>query len=484
MRHYWPVPEQATFPPNGLGADQVASLLAGWADSGHGALAQRLAQALRRAIAAGMLGDGARLPAERALAQALAVSRSTVTAALDQLRADDVVRSRRGSGTRVRGAPRGVASSRIAEHFGTRAGIDLAAGNPPDPSHWPALTLDVADLIAEGGGPGGQPLGLPALRAALAARHCEAGLLTDPAQVHVTAGAHHAIALVVSACCRPGDTIAVEEPGYPGIFDIVDARGAGTLSVPTDPAGLLPDQLDRALSEHRPRLVYVQGGPHNPTGRTPSPARLRALADVLDAHDAVVVEDCALADLTFAGRVRPELADLCRRAVVVSIGSFSKVAWSGLRIGWLRAPAPLVEATMHLRLASDLGPSVPAQLLALRLLPHLDAMAERRRATLAATVDRAVERVRADFASWEVVPPRGGSVLWARTGWEDTGPLVQLAARHGVHVAPGAVARAKRVPDPHVRICVDRPWEQVEAGLRRLWLASRELERGPGTVVG
>lgn len=85
-------------------------------------------------------------------------------------------------------------------------------------------------------------------------------------------------------------------------------------------------------------------------------SRLRDLASILDRHDAVVVEDSALADLTFSGRVRPELADLCRHAVVASVGSFSKVGWGGLRIGWMRAPAPLIARTMHLRIAGDLGP--------------------------------------------------------------------------------------------------------------------------------
>lgn len=475
---------QATSLRSGPSADQLASVLAGWAGSGHGALAQRLAHALRRAISAGIIMDGARLPAERALAEALAVSRSTVTAALNRLRADDLVESRQGSGTIIRGTQRVVASSRIAEHFAEWPGIDLAAGNPPDPSHWPPLSIDVADLIAEGGGPGVAPLGLPALRAALADRHCAAGLRTDAEQIHVTAGAHQALALAIGACSGPGDAIAVEETSYPGVFDIIEARGARALPLPTDSAGILPGPLERVLADHKPPVLYIQAGPHNPTGRVPAVGRLRALADVLDRYDTVVVEDCALADLTFAGRVRDELAGLCRRAVVVSLGSFSKVAWGGLRLGWFRGPAPLVEATMHLRLANDLGASVPAQLFGLRLLPHLDDMAERRRATLSERVERAAQTIAADFPSWSLVPPGGGSVLWARSPLADTGPLVQLAGRHGVHVAPGAVARAHRVPDPHVRICVDRPWELVEIGLQRLWLACRELERGPGLVFG
>ena len=484
MGQYWLMMPQATSRPTTSSADQVARLLAGWPDSAHGTLAQRLAQAVRGAVANGLLGDGVQLPPERALATALSVSRSTVTAALDELRADGVIVSRQGSGSVVHGASRSVASSRIAEHFTEWPGIDLAAGNPPDPSHWPPIGLTVAELIADGGGPGVQPLGLEALRTALAAGHTTAGRLTDLAQVHVTAGAHHALALLAGSCMSPGDTMAVEETNYPGIFDIIESVGCRPIPLATDGAGILPDALEQALAEHRPRILYVQAGPHNPTGRVPAKGRLRALAPILDRFDTLVVEDCALAELTFAGRVPLELADLCRRATVASIGSFSKVAWGGLRIGWLRAPAPLIERTMHVRMNSDLGASVPSQLLALKLLPHMEELAERRRATLIEAVERGVERLRDDFPDWRVEEPKGGSVLWVELPVEDTGPFCQLARRHGVHVAPGSVARAGRVPDAHLRLCVDRPWHLVDIGLHRLGLAWRDHQRAPGPVLG
>lgn len=468
-------------------ADALAAAVSGWAGPGHGTLARRLANALRQAIHAGLIEPSTRLPPERLLAKALGVGRSTVTAALDELRGEGLLESRQGSGTVVKGwgptySP--LEATRIAEHFSELPGIDLAAGNPPDPSHWPAVKLEVGDLIADGGGPGVHPLGLASLRAELAAIYRQHGLLTDTSEIHVTSGAHQAMGLAVRACSRPGDLIAVEETSYPGIFDVLDATRTRALPLETDGAGIIPSALQKALAEHEPKVLYLQNGPHNPTGRAPAPGRIRELAAIADRHETVVVEDSTLADLTFTGRVRPELADLCRHAVVVSVGSLSKVAWAGLRIGWMRAPGPLIERTKHLRLASDLGPSVPAQLLALQLLPHYEEMAATRRSTLREAVDLALPRIASDFPGWKVDRPEGSSVLWIELPVADSGPFVQVARRYGVHVAPGSVARADRRPDPHIRVCVDRAWPLVEVGLQRLEQAWKDLRRSSEPVLG
>lgn len=477
--------QQATDRSTIITGERLAGLLEGWADGAHGNLAQRLAHALRSAVQSGILADGSRLPSERALGQLLAVSRSTVTAALDELRSEGVLVSRQGAGTTVRSPQvRPVAGTRVAEHFSAHAGIDLAVGNPSDVSHLPPLRIDVSDLLAVGGGPGREPLGLASLRTALAARHERRGRVTEPSQIHVTSGAHHAIALCVIAATGNGAPVAVEQTSYPGIFDILDAVGAHPVPVRCDSAGLVPEELHRLLARVSPPVLYCQTGPHNPTGTLPTPGRLRALAEVLDGHDTLVIEDCTLADLAFGGRSGPELGDLCRKATVISVGSFSKVAWDGLRLGWLRAPEHFVERTLHLRLGSDMGTSIPSQILGLELLPHLDDLAARRRATLQRTVERAVAQLRLDLPDWTVAEPAGGSVLWVELPVDDTNAYVQLARRHGVHIAPGSIALPNRSPDPHVRICVDRPWPAIEEGIRRLAQAWREHDVRPLTVPG
>jgi DNA-binding transcriptional MocR family regulator len=454
----------------------LAGLLAGWTDGGHGTLPQRLAYGLRCAISSGLIGDGTRLPPERDLARALAVSRSTVTTALDLLRDEGLVESRQGSGSVVRGpGQRSVGSTRLAGHLVGATGIDLAAGTPPDPSHLPPISIDVAELTCSRIGSGLVPLGLPVLRETLAERHTATGIVTDPNQIHITTGAHQAIALAFAAVAGPGDAVAAEDPNYSGIFDILDGIGARPMALEADDDGIRPASLDRALRAGAV-AVYVQTGPQNPTGRVPSPERLQALAAIADKHRAYVIEDVTLADLTFGGRPRPELAELCRRATVVTTGSFSKVGWAGLRIGWLRAPAPIIDRTLHLKLAHDLGTSAPSQLMAAALIPNLDELARQRRASLQASVDFAVRQLRTDIPSWEIEAPRGGMVLWPKLPVTDSGPFVALAGRHGVHIAAGSAAFLDRGPSSHVRIAVDRPRPLLEAGLQRLAHAWGEIE--------
>jgi DNA-binding transcriptional MocR family regulator len=464
----------------------IAAAMSGWAAEGHGNLSQRLAYGLRRLIEAGLLAPGSSLPPERRLAEELAVSRSTVTAALDLLRSEGLLASRQGRGTFVAGADdvEPGAANRMAVHLvGGAGGIDLAVGNPADVSHLPSVSIDLADLLACGAGPGFQPLGLPALRTAIAELHTAAGLVTDSAEVHVTSGAHQAISLALSTLAARRDPIAAETPGYPGFFDILEASEHRLAPLHADRAGIVPESLAAALGRHGAKVVYIQAGAQNPTGVVTAPARLRTLAAVLDEHDATVIEDSTLAELVFAGRPPIGLATLCRRATVVSIGSFSKVLWGGLRVGWLRAPLPIVDRTLHRRLALDLGPSTPSQLLTLALLPHLAEIATSRRAFLADNTARGVALLAEEIPEWHVRPPAGGSALWVDTGLRDTDALVQVAHRHGVHLAPGSIAVEGRHPDSHLRICVDRPWPLVDAGLRRVGAAWRELSRRAGARI-
>lgn len=477
-----PVSRQAKLAAERAGPDLVA-MLDGWESSGHGSLPRRLAHGLRLLIDSGVLPGGWRVPPERALAGRLSVGRTTVTQALDELRNEGLLASLQGSGTYVVGpdAPLPV-GTRVAEHLSSGPGIDLAKGDAPDLSHLPPISIEMWQLNASCGGAAVNAAGLPAMRQAIAEFSSKGGTTgrprtTEPDQIHVTAGGHQANFLVVSALAARGQAVAIAELSYPGIFDIFDSCEVRPAPVRMDSAGMIPESLDEVLGRERPAALYFQTGPQIPTGRVPPGARLRAIADVVDRHRVTVIEDTTLASLAFDGRVSM-LADLCRAATVISTGSLSKTCWSGLRLGWVRGPVPIIEQTIYRHLGSDLGPSVPSQVLALELLPHLDDIAARRRRRLETAVDVALEQLADSVPEASIVRPDGGSVLWARFPVDDSAALVSLARRHGVRVAPGSIHAVGKTPGPFVRIDVDRPAGLVREGIDRLARAWLDLLAG------
>ncbi len=466
-----------------MSGPDVVALLEGWPGAGHGPLGRRLAHALRNLIESGVLPPGHRLPPERLLAQRLAIGRTTVTQALDELRAEARLVSRQGSGTFVTGAPAPAAvGTRVAEHLASGAGIDLAKGDAPDLTHLPDVSLDMWQLNATCGGAAVNVAGLPVMRDAIADLYVRGGITgcprsTEPDQIHITAGSHQATYVLLAMLAGRGAPVAVAACTYAGIFDIIDACEARAVPVRMDHAGIVPESLDVVLRRERPVALYFQAGPQVPTGRTTSVARVRALADVLDEHRPTVIEDTTLAPLAFDGRTAM-LADNCRKATVISTGSLSKTCWSGLRVGWLRAPASITAASALRHLASDLGASVPSQLLALQLLPSLPAIAAERRRRLAGSVDDALPQLRQAIPEARVDRPDGGSILWVELPMQDVAPLVDVARRRGVRVAPGSIHFSDKAPGPFLRIDVDRAAHAVREGIIRLGDAWQEVSRG------
>lgn len=452
-----------------IGAVRFALLVEDWRESSSGPLARRLAHVVRGRIVGGLLRAGTFLPPERSIADTLGVSRSTVVAALDELRAGGLVISQQGRGTWVAGAePEAATPNTTAEKLllGPHA-INLAASVPSDASHLPDLVLHGADLAAVSPAHGYAPVGLPALRDAIARRHGALGMPTGPEQIHVTNGAQHALYLALGAVTRPGDVVAIEDPTYVGVFDLLEARGLRPLPLPLDVVEGASERLGKLLRAGRARALLLVPAVHSPTGRVRRRPDLVRLARRLDRIGLPVVEDNTVADLVFTGTRPPALAMLCERAPVISVESTSKVAWGGLRVGWLRADRAVIERTVVERERTDFGTSVPAQLLALRLLEHYDELIAARRRVLARRAKLFTRLLRRELPEWKVETPAGGLSMWVEIG-RDAESFSTHALRHGVTVAPGSSASRHETARTSLRLCFDRPAVELEAAVTRL----------------
>jgi DNA-binding transcriptional MocR family regulator len=474
----------------------VPPLIEGWAN-GRGPLYRQLADSLARAIKRGHLPKGARLPSERQLARALSVSRTTVVTAYQVLRDAGLLESRRGSGTRVAvaisvGPPipvTGTGSALLEES--SNEVIDCSYSVMRSLAGFPEEVLGITgdDMRQLAHDFSYEPLGLSVLRAAIAERYTRSGLQTAPDEVIVTTGAQQAIALVFSMFSRDGGKIVLEDPTYVGALDAARVAGGVVVGVPITEKGLDPRALRAALDRSAARLTYLMPSCHNPTGAVIDRWRREEIASLAEDGRTVIVDDMALADLAFQDQPQTPLASFAKNGVIVTIGSLSKVFWSGLRVGWIRSPAALVERLARLKLVSDLGSSHLSQLVAARLLPSIDELAILRRQQLREHLDVLGELLRAEIPSWTWSRPAGGPSLWVRLPFGDAEAFSQVAYRHGVRILAGTRMSTSETLSSHIRISfIPEPGELAEAvsRLKRAWAAfetSADNERAPLEVT-
>jgi DNA-binding transcriptional MocR family regulator len=409
----------------------------------------RLAAALEAAILRGTIPGNSRLPSERDLARRLDISRSTVVAAYDRLKAEGRAHTQRGSGTYagppgplVRGShfSPGHLVSIVDNHDGPRQSVEFTiAALPGSRELAPAgerLAKQLERLSRET--PGYVPLGLPALRREIAASYESRGLPTAPENIIVTSGAQQAISLV--AQLFRGDRVAMEDPTNPASIDAFRAAGADIVAIGVDADGANTDELERLPPARMPAAVYIATTYNNPTGTVLSAARRRHVAALAEREGWTIVEDETLCDISIHDVEPPApIAALEGGASILSIGSACKLYWGGLRIGWIRGQPDLIGRIAPLKIVADLGTSLVGQALCAELLPLRNRVRAERRAQLGVRYRTLVAALDRELPSWTRNEPRGGSSLWIELPHGDSASFAVEAARFGVTLAPGPV---------------------------------------------
>jgi len=337
---------------------------------------------IRAAILDGRILAGEALPPTREFARRLLVSRNTVSAAYDRLTAEGFLIGKVGAGTFVqagfaRGSdedrppapevaslcpapvwdavpnpPRGFAPS---PDFDFRSGVPDVRRFPFDT--WRRLTSNQLRETKSGGMTYGDPRGHAGLRAAIA-RHIGVSrdLRAEAGDVLVTNGAQQAVDLVARVLLRPGDVVAVEDPGYPPPRFLFDTLGAKTIGVPVDDHGIVVDRIPAGC-----RLVYVTPSHQFPLGMAMSLNRRLELLAWAERNDAAIIEDDYDTEFRYAGRPLEPLYSLDTSHRVVYVGSFSKVLSPALRLGFLVAPPSLRDALVKAKFVTDWQSPNPAQ---------------------------------------------------------------------------------------------------------------------------
>ena len=469
---------RANYPIHVIQSGELTSNLGDWT-SRSGPLYARLADAIADCVAYGVL-TGGRLPAERDLAEHLGLSRGTVVSAYDALRARDLARSIRGSGTFINAGAPAAGTGHEAPFFSRlvaseQAPIDLSVAALQTPELLADTEVRLGDALRLFPRHGYAPLGAPALRAAIADHLTATGRAgaTEPQQVLVTAGGQGALSLIAAGLIRAGDRVLVEAPTYPGAIEIFSRAGARVEPIERDHAGALPGQLRQTLAVGPARLLYLVPTCHNPTGTTMSEHRRRELLRIAAEWRLTVVEDTTMADLT-AEPPPPDLSAIAQERVI-SVGSLSKCYWGGLRIGWIRAAPETVQRLGRLRAAVDLGGPLLEQSVAISIFTEFERITAPVRAAARERLALLVEALRERLPEWSFDEPNGGWSVWVTLPWGSADHYAQLALRHGVAVATGGPMSPDDRYSGHLRISAGAAPAQIVRGVDLLAQAWEQM---------
>ena len=446
----------------------------------HIPLYVQLRDQFRALVHSGELRSGDRIPASRELAGSLGVHRTTVANAYAELESEGLIRGHVGRGTFICGAPvkqfsppprtngSGIhgpmrwealfADERGEEGLSRlmpdipRGAIAFTQARPSDDLFPVAefrrccnavLRNDCRRVLQFGSTDGYEPL-----RQVLVEFLRGEGLDVRSEQLLITNGGQQSLDLLCKAFLRPGDSVALENPAYPGAIAIFASARVRVLSVGvetdatrTGHVGLDIDALETVLMQNRVKLILVTPDFHNPTGTALPLAQRKRLLEIASRYQVPVIEDGIYARLRFRGAEVPSLKALDRFGNVVQIDSFSKIAFPGLRVGWCIGAESVIERLRLLKQVTDIHTDQLAQAALAEFIRrgHLTRhLAKVKKAYLRRldAMEDALRKFMPEELAW--TRPEGGMTLWLTlpAGF-DAAELLIHAREQGVLFIPG-----------------------------------------------
>jgi 2-aminoadipate transaminase len=415
---------------------------------------------VRDIIRSGRLTKGERLPATRELAGLLGLNRTTVSAAYELLEEEGLISGHVGRGSFVSGPEVHAGGGGVAwDQMLSRWELTTPVTGPASPDAISFATsrpseeifpLDefraACEEVLHQDNLGailqlGSPAGYAPLRHYLLAEARRMGMARPGDDIVITNGCQQALDLAGRVLVRPGESVAVEDPVYPGLKNLFQQAGAHLIGVPVGPDGIDVAELDRVIAAHKPRLLVISSNFQNPTGATLPAGARREVLRLARAGGVVVVENDIYGELRYEGEPVPSLKELDESSDTVLLRSFSKITFPGLRVGWVIGPKPFMARLAEAKQSSDLHTDQLSQAVLLRFAES-GRLAEHRVRVLAA----GALRLRAVLSACErnlpagssFTRPQGGMNLWVRLPEPlDAADLLVRAQRENVSYLPG-----------------------------------------------
>ncbi|MFD0698982.1 PLP-dependent aminotransferase family protein [Paenibacillus sp. GCM10027628] len=456
---------------------------------------QQIVDNIERRISFGEFPPGSALPSERKLADLLGVNRSTVVQAYEELRASGLVESAKGSGTRVSKDKWGMTPKlapnwkhyvegnaflpnlpfirRIREEIRTRDSvIDFASGElSPDlfPNELIRELLSKQPFEESLGYD--DPQGFSPLRKSLVGfLEQQLHIPSTDSSILITSGSQQSLYLITQCLLSPGDAVAIEDPSYSYSLPMFQSAGLRLFGLPVDERGINPEDIITLYRQHRIRMIFVNPNFHNPTGTVMAHDRRVRLLEIAAELGIPIVEDDPFTLTAFEGTPPPTLKSIDKTGNVLYVGSLSKLAASGLRIGWLIAPQAVISRLTDARQQMDFGLSILPQWVANHFIVdgHFEhQIAQLRQALLERKkiFTSALHEIMGDDVTF--VPPQGGLNIWCKINRQiDDFKLLDEAIKRGVLFVPGSVYGSNH---GCIRLSFARPRiEEIIPGLTHL----------------
>lgn len=364
--------------------------------------------------------------------------------------------------------------------------ISFAAGNPA-PEAFPTDTIAKlsADIFRE------EPInalqysiteGYPKLREWLQNDLTKKGLFHSGDQLIITSGAQQAIETTAKILCNEGDVIICEDPAFVGSLNAFRSYGVKLAGVPMDDDGMLPDKLEQTLKEnHTAKFIYTIPNFQNPTGKTTTLERRKAILALAEKYGVYILEDNPYGALRFEGEDVRSIKELDDKGIVLYCGTFSKTLAPGLRVGYLLGPSEIVAKAVVGLQTSTVHTNIWAQMLTYRFLTtvdfdeHLKKLREIYRHKCRLMLDGLTAEL-PDFVTF--TRPQGGLFIWATLPDRfDMNAFCKGAVQRKVAVVPGnAFSTDENAVSHSFRLNYSTPTdEQIEKGVKILGAAAKEL---------
>jgi 2-aminoadipate transaminase len=477
-------------------------------------LYRQIYEQMSSAILAGKLARGERLPATRELAGSIGLNRTTIAAAYELLEADGLIRSHVGKGTFVEGPdkrddrrvdwsdlmptpipPKDVSSTEAPYSSAAPptadarvAQISFSASRPSQElfplEEFRATVREVIDsaeaaqILQLGPASGYGPL-----RRFIMSEARRNGTAREDDDVLITSGVQQAFDLIQRVLASHGETVVIEDPVYPGLRNAFQRGGARVIGAPMGPDGVDFPALERILQKESPRLMVLTPNFQNPTGTTIPVGTRKDILELARRAGTIVIENDLYGELRYKGDDIPSMKRMDESGDTILLGSFSKIAFPGLRVGWVMGPRHFIARLTEAKEASDLHSDQLSQAVLLRFAESGRLEAHRKKMIAAGA-----ERLEACLAGCarhlpegsEYTRPEGGMNVWVRLPETlEAGELAARALRENVSFLPGRYFTVSRAHPHSLRLSfIGLEPEQIELGLGVLGAILRsELSR-------